>query len=90
MPYILTFTKLVEIVDFRQYINDSCIGGDVVLDQLLPVLRGHYAAKLQSCQEDWGWCVWFKAGLVKLEIALFTEEPKHFHFKVLLTSYRPR
>lgn len=90
MPYILTFSKQVEIPATKQYINDCCIDGDVVLNQLLPVFRDHYDAKLRSSQEDWGWFVWFKAGSVKLGIDIFTEDPKHFYFKVLLTSHRSR
>lgn len=31
MPYALTFTKHVETPDADEYMNDCCIGGDVVL-----------------------------------------------------------
>lgn len=53
MPYILTFVKPITIAHSEQYINDCCIGGDIVLDQLLPGLRARYG-ELQSNQEDWG------------------------------------
>ncbi len=54
MPYILSFVKRVEVVDRQQYINECCIGGNVVLKQLLPALRERYG-DLMSEQEDWGW-----------------------------------
>ncbi|MBO9689090.1 hypothetical protein [Roseateles chitosanitabidus] len=52
MPYALTFTKQVKTPDVDEYINDCCIGGDVVLDRLLPALRSRYGNDLQSNQ-DW-------------------------------------
>jgi hypothetical protein len=54
MPYALTFTKRVETPGVDGYINDSCIGGDMALDRLLPALRNKYGDDLQSNQEDWG------------------------------------
>ena len=45
--------KKLNIADREQYINDCCIGGDVVLDVLLPELRGIYD-DLMTNQEDWG------------------------------------
>jgi len=59
MPYTLSFLKQVDIVDSEQYINDCCIGGDIVLEQLLPSLTARYI-DLQSNQEDWGWFAWFE------------------------------
>lgn len=90
MPYALTFSKQVEIADPDQYINDCCIGGDVVLDRLLPALRRRYGDDLQSNQEDWGWFAWFDEGPVKLAVDIFTDDHKNLEFQVLLTSRRPR
>lgn len=90
MPYILNFSKQVEIADPNQYINDCCIGGNVVLNRLLPVLRSYYGIDLQSNQEDWGWLAWFKTGSIKLSIDIFTEDYENLQFQVLLTSHRPR
>jgi hypothetical protein len=54
MPYELSFTKKLQLADTEQYINQCCIGGDIVLDVFLPQLRREYG-ELQSDQEDWGW-----------------------------------
>jgi len=52
MPYAMKFTKQVEPSEADEYINDCCIGGDVVLDRLLPVLG----------------CCRFEGHLVKVEV----------------------
>jgi hypothetical protein len=39
MPYVVSFVKFVQVTDPEQYINDCCVGGDIVLDRLLPALR---------------------------------------------------
>jgi len=39
----MSFIKKVPIADRKQYINDCCIGGDVVVDHLLPFARARYA-----------------------------------------------
>ncbi len=89
MPYALSFSKKVEITDPDQYINDCCIGGDVVLDRLLPTLKEKYG-DLQSNQEDWGWFAWFEDGQVKLAVDIFTDDHEAQQFQILLTSRRPR
>ena len=61
MPYELSFTKRVPIVDREQYINECCIGGDVVVNRLLPSVRSRYT-DVQTNQEDWGWFIWFRQG----------------------------
>jgi len=38
VPYELSFTKAVRIQDRDQYINECCVGGDVVRDELLPIV----------------------------------------------------
>jgi hypothetical protein len=57
MPYIVTFVKQLVIGNPDLYIKDCCIGDDLVLQQLLPLLRMHYGEDLQAEQEDWGWYV---------------------------------
>jgi hypothetical protein len=89
VPYILSFTRPITIVDREQYINECCIGGDVVLDQLLPAIRERYS-KLQSNQEDWGWFAWFEEAGVKLAVDVHTEDPATGQFQVHLTSRKPR
>ena len=88
MPYELSFAKRVPIVDRDQYINDCCIGGDVVVDQLLPSIRAQYE-HVQTNQEDWGWFIWFRKGTVKLAIDVFTDDPDAGAFRIYLTSRAP-
>lgn len=85
MPYELSFTRRVAVTDREQYINDCCIGGDMVLSQLLPALRARYGA-LQPQQEDWGWFIWFRKGDVRLAIDVFTDGPEAGEFRIHLTS----
>ena len=85
MPYEISFTKRVPIVDRDQYINDCCIGGDVVVDHLLPSVRARYT-HVQANQEDWGWFIWFRKGNVRLAIDVFTDDPAEGIFRVHLTS----
>lgn len=89
MPYALTFTKQVETPGVDEYINDCCIGGDVVLDRLLPALRNRYGDDLQSNQEDWGWFAWFEDGSIKLAVDVSTDDDRS-KFQVMLTSRRRR
>jgi hypothetical protein len=73
MPYEVSFTKRVPIVDRDQYINECCISGDIVIDQFLPSVRAHYT-DVQTNQEDWGWFIWFRKGNVRLAIDVFTDK----------------
>lgn len=85
MPYELSFKKRVPIVDADQYINDCCVGGDVVVDQLLPAVNARYA-NVDTGQEDWGWFIWFKHGDVKLAIDVFTDDADEGEFRIHLTA----
>ena len=85
MPYELTFTKPVETPDREQYWNDCCVGGDIVLNSVLPALRQRYG-ELHAVQEDWGWFVWFNKSTVKLAIDVFCENPETGEFRMHLTS----
>jgi len=85
MPYEVSFTKRVEVADREQYINDCCVGGDIVVDQLLPAVRTRYT-DIQTEQEDWGWFIWFREGDVRLAIDVFTDDPDAGEFRIHLTS----
>jgi hypothetical protein len=89
MPYEVSFTRRVPVVDREQYINDCCIGGDVLVKQLLPSLRARYT-DIQTNQEDWGWFIWFRKGSVRLAIDIFTDDPDEGAFRVHLTSRTTR
>ena len=89
MPYIVSFVKPISIADREQYINECCIGGDVVLEQLLPSLRERYN-DLQSDQEDWGWFAGFKQSGIKLSVDVHTNDDTTGEFQVHLTSRKPR
>jgi len=89
MPYALAFRKQVAITDREQYINECCVGGDLVLERLLPALRATYR-DLQSNQEDWGWFAWFAHSGVKLAVDVFSEDPETGQFQIHLTSRKSR
>jgi hypothetical protein len=87
MPYALSFKKAVTITDRDQYINECCVGGDVIVDQLFPTVQGHTGyTKIHSNQEDWGWFIWFRKGDVHLAIDIHTDDPDRGEFRVRLTS----
>jgi hypothetical protein len=90
MPYIVGFVKPVSIADPEQYINDCCIGGDIVLERLLPALRERYGSDVQSNQEDWGWFAWFEQSDIRLAVDVHTHDHTLGEFQLHLTSRRPR
>ncbi|WP_133157058.1 hypothetical protein [Hydrogenophaga pseudoflava] len=90
MPYVIGFSKPVQIADADLYINDCCIGGDIVLERLLPALRDHYGNSLQADQEDWGWFIWFEELGTKLAVDIHTEDAERGEFKIHLTASRSR
>ena len=65
----------MNVVDRELYINDCCIGGDVVLQVLLAELRKIYD-DLMTNQEDWGWFAWFRDGNVRLAVDVFCDDPE--------------
>jgi hypothetical protein len=85
MPYQLAFTHPVVISNRADYINECCIGGDIVLDQLLPALRERYG-DVAADEEDWGWFAWFDEGNVRLAVDVFTDDPEAGAFRIHLTS----
>ena len=89
MPYEVSFTKRVPLLDRDEYINECCVGGDKVIDQLLPAVRKRYA-DIDTGQEDWGWFIWFHRGPVKLSVDVFTDDPERGEFRMHLTSRTKR
>jgi hypothetical protein len=89
MPYELSFTKPLPPLNREDYINECCVGGDIVVDHLLPSVRAKYT-DIQSNQEDWGWFIWFRKGSVGLAIDVFTEDSERGEFRVHLTSSTKR
>jgi len=89
MPFSIRFRKPVDVTVAEPYINDCCIGGDVVLEHLLPALRQTYG-DLEPTQEDWGWFVWFEHVGVKLAVDVFTQDPLTNEFEIHLTSRKAR
>lgn len=85
MPYQLSFTHPVVIGNRADYINECCVGGDIVLDQLLPALRERYG-DVAADEEDWGWFAWFDEGNVRLAVDVFTDDPEAGAFRIHLTS----
>ena len=89
MPYEISFTKHMPIADRDEYINECCVGGDKVVDRLLPAVRKRYA-DLDTGQEDWGWYIWFPSGGARLAIDVFTDDPEKGEFRIHLTSRTKR
>jgi hypothetical protein len=89
MPYELAFARALPPIDREQYINECCVGGDVVVERLLPSIRARYT-HLDSNQEDWGWFIWFRDGEVRLAIDVHTDDAERGAFRLHLTSRRRR
>lgn len=89
MPYEIAFKRAVSIVDREQYLNECCVGGDAVVDAMLPAVRDRYQ-DIESNQEDWGWFIWFKKGAVKLAIDVHTDDGDAGEFRIRLTSQTRR
>ncbi|HEX6163749.1 MAG TPA: hypothetical protein VFZ31_10305 [Vicinamibacterales bacterium] len=89
MPYEIAFTRPVPISDREQYINECCVGGDAVVDALLPAVRARYT-DIETNQEDWGWFIWFKKGAVRLAIDVHSDDGDAGQFRVRLTSRTKR
>jgi hypothetical protein len=85
MPYALSFTKRLQIPDREHYINECCVGGDLVVNQLLAPVEARYE-DIQTEQEDWGWFIWFRDGGTRLAVDVFTDDPETGQFRIHLTS----
>jgi hypothetical protein len=88
MPYEVTLSKKLSVVDREKYINDCCIGGDVV-EVLLPELRKIYDDLMRN-QEDWGWFAWFRDRDVRLAVDVFCDDPETGSYRIHLTSRVPK
>jgi len=89
MPYEIVFARDLPPLDGEQYINECCIGGDIVVNQLLPAVRARYT-DVETNQEDWGWFIWFRQVNVRLAIDVFTDDPVNGIFRMHLTSRTKR
>ena len=90
VPYELSFTAAVTVMDGRsRYINDCCWGGDVIRDRLMPVVAERYQ-EIRTEQEDWGWFIWFRDGAIRLAIDIFCDDIASGAFRVRLTSRRKK
>jgi hypothetical protein len=85
MPYEVTFTRRVPVLDREEYINECCVGGDAVVNHLLPQIESRYP-DIETNQEDWGWFIWFRKGPVRLAVDVFTDDPDRGSFRLHLTS----
>jgi hypothetical protein len=73
MPYEISFTKRLEIADPARYINECCIGGDIVSAALLPALQARYG-QVDSGEEDWGWFIWSTFDGLRLAVDVHTDD----------------
>jgi hypothetical protein len=89
MAWELSFTKRLTVSGPELYINDCCWGGDQIRDYLLPLVEGCYE-KIQTCQEDWGWFIWFRRPPVRLAIDIYCDDPEQGEFRVRLSAQRKR
>ena len=89
MPYEIAFDKAVAIAARAIYINECCVGGDFVVERLLPSIRERFS-EVEAEQEDWGWFIWFRAGRVSLAIDIFTDDPEAGAVRLHLTARRRR
>lgn len=89
MPYELSFIKPVQLLDPDEYINECCVGGDKVVERLLPAVRRQYG-EVETNQEDWGWFIWIARGAGTLAVDVFTDDSERGEFRVRLTSRTKR
>jgi len=89
MPYEMSFSKRVPLLEREEYINECCVGGDAVVNRLLPLIKARYA-DVQTNQEDWGWFIWFRKDNVRLAVDIFTDDPGEGMFRIQLTSRAKR
>jgi hypothetical protein len=85
MPYEIeiSFKKSINIANPNIYFNECCRGGDVVRDQLLPLISKSYD-HIQTGQEDWGWFLWFRRGEAHLAVDIFCDDPETGDFRLRL------
>ena len=62
MDFELTIPKVFENSSSREYINDCCIGGDEILNQIKDDIASEMNIDknlIEIYQEDWGWALEF-------------------------------
>jgi hypothetical protein len=89
MPYEVSFTKRVPVLDREDYINDCCVGGDAVRDRLLPAVQARYG-DVDTNQEDWGWFIWLRCGDLRMSIDIFCHDSDAGNFAIHVGARRPR
>jgi hypothetical protein len=85
MPYHIVFEKPFAVTKIDDYVNPCCWGGDVVVRRLLPIVEGRYR-DIQANQDERGWFIWFREGIVALAIDVQCEDPETGRFLVRLTG----
>ncbi len=84
MPYDLRFSKAFKTEDKGQYLNECCVGGDIVLAEIqkAPFVSLQANEKVSHGQEDWGWYLWFWRGNAKFEISICLDEDDNQEFRI--------
>ena len=72
-----------------RYINDCCVGGDVVLAALLPALQTRYG-QVDTAEEDWGWFMWTTRDRLRLAVDIFTDDYRVGRFRARVATSRRR
>jgi predicted small secreted protein len=73
MNFEWTVPKTFADIPEREYINDCCIGGDEILNQLKPDIASQMnvdKSKIEIYQEDWGWALEFSKDEVFYSLGL--------------------
>ena len=87
MPYELSFTKQVEVANPARYINECCVGGDIVSAALLPALHARYG-HVDSGEEDWGWFIWSTSDGLRLAVDIHTDDYLVGRFRARVATSR--
>ena len=87
MPYELSFTKQIDVANTARYINDCCVGGDVVSAALLPALQARYG-QVDTGEEDWGWLMWITRDRLRLAVDVFTDDYRVGRFRARIATSR--
>ncbi len=89
MPYELSFTKHVQVIDRARYINSCSVAGDVVSAALLPALQARYG-RFDTGEEDWGWFMWSTSDGLRLSVDVFTDDDLAGKFRARVATSRRR
>jgi hypothetical protein len=87
MPYEISFTKRLKVADPARYINECCIGGDIVSAALLPALQARYG-QVDSGEEDWGWFIWSTFDGLRLAVDIHTDDYLVGRFRARVATSR--